>query len=326
MKPFVYILTLFISAASFAQTTILNTSNQEPVSYATIAFGNGQGIFADDEGVFIFTKEMYSDVDTLLITALGFKDQKIPTANLPKTIYMEEELSKLEEVIVEAPSNKKYKTEKIKNETHDDYFKCWLPTIESEIAVYFPNENDKVKKLAVVNFPIKTEASDWKKRNRSRAEKRPFSTLFRVQFYENNNGFPGDALSYQEITFRVTEENEKVFDLDVNKYNIYMPDNGLFISIQVLGYTDDNGKLLPNKKYKEIKGRDGEIVRIPTNFRPLLPFTDKLSGTRTFVKRIFIDNNQWNRFEKKSIYKSSLLDNGVNNYGMGIEMKIFKNE
>ncbi|MGT5494257.1 hypothetical protein ACRWC8_24490, partial [Escherichia coli] len=87
--------------------------------------------------------------------------------------------------------------------------------------------------------------------------------------------------------------------------------SGIFISLQVLGYTDDKGKLLPNKKFKEIKSRDGTIVRIPTNFRPLLPFTDKISEHKTYVKRVFINNNTWTRFEKSNNFQSTLLQSGL---------------
>ena len=96
-----------------------------------------------------------------------------------------------------------------------------------------------------------------------------------MKFYNNNEGKPGDVLSYETIVFQATEKNGDVYELDVDDYNIYVPENGIFISLQVMGYTDKNGKLLPNKKYKEIKSRAGEVIKIPTNFRPLLPFTDE---------------------------------------------------
>ena len=48
----------------------------------------------------------------------------------------------------------------------------------------------------------------------------------------------------------------------------------------------------------EIKSKTG-IVKIPTNFRPLLPFTDKVINKNTFVKRIFINGNSWVKFEKR---------------------------
>jgi len=147
----------------------------------------------------------------------------------------------------------------------------------------------------------------------------------KVNIYNNENGFPGKPLSYQNIVFRVTEKDGDEFSVDVSAYDIYIPKTGLFISIQVLGYTDSSGKLLPNKKYKEIKSREG-IVKIPTNFRPLLPFTDEIPEYNTFIKRVFLNKNQWAQFKKGSINDSSLLSAGLNNYGMGISFNIYKDE
>ena len=319
----ILILSCFLFSTTYSQTTIQDKETRFPISYATISFGNGNGIFADDDGKFIFTKKLYQDIDTLHISSLGYKDLKIATNKLSENILLESLAEELQEVIVQVKPTGKFKIENIKPTLHDDYFKCWLPTIESEIAVFFPNKNQKPKQITTLYLPIKTEASNWKERKKSTAKKRPFSTLFKVHFYENNNGFPGDILSYEKVIFRVTEKSESVFELDITENDIFIPNNGIFVSIQILGYTDKQGKLLPNKKYQEVKTRRG-IVKVSTTFRPLLPFTNEISEKRTFIKRIFLDNNKWIRYEKQNIQRSKLLAEGLNNYGMGLKMKVYQ--
>ena len=316
---------LFLTVKSYSQITLKETQTQYPVSYATISFGNGQGIFADDEGMFMFTKKLYPNVDSLFISALGYKDLKIATLNLPKTLFLETEASQLDQVTVSVKIDVKFKEETLKPFLDDDYYKCWLPTIESEIAVYFSNENSQLKKISTIYFPIALESKDWKKRKRSNADKHPFSTLFKVKFYKNNNGFPGLALTKDIIVFNAIEKNGAVFELDVTNHNLFIPENGFFVSLQVLGYTDKQGKLLPNKKYKEIKSKNG-TVKIPTNFRPLLPFTDKIPENRTYIKRVFLQANKWTRFESGSGIESSLLKSNLNNYGIGLTFKIYNDE
>ncbi|WP_298894357.1 hypothetical protein [uncultured Psychroserpens sp.] len=311
--------------SSHSQTKIIDEETKYPVSYATVSFGNGQGLFADDDGMFIFTKKLYPDVDSLYISALGYKDLSLATKDLPQTITMQIEADKLDEVVVNAKISRKFKKETIKPYLDDDYYKCWLPTIESEIAVFFPNGNEKLKKITSVLFPITLESRDWKKRKRANADKRKFSTLFKVKFYKNDNGFPGEVMTYTNIVFRATEKNGDEFELDVSEHNLFMPDNGFFVSIQVLGYTDQNGKLLPNKKYKEIKGKNG-TVKIPTNFRPLLPFTDQIDTHNTFIRRVFISGNNWVQFKKGNGIESSLLRTNLNNYGVGINYNAYKDE
>lgn len=316
-----FVLCFSISYLCIAQITISDKISKVPVSYATVSFGNGNGIFADDDGVFIFNKKLYPDIDSLFISALGYKNLDIATKNLPKQLYLEPQADELDEVIIGI--KRKYKTEKLKPYLDDDYYKCWLPTIESEIAVLFPNEGNQLKRIAAVKFPIALESKDWNKRKKSNTDKKSFSTLFKVNFYENENGKPGETLTYETIVFRATEKNGDFYELNVSEHDIFIPKEGVFISLQVLGYTDKLGKLLPNKKYKEIKGKSG-TVKIPTNFRPLLPFTNEISVNRTYIKRVFINSNNWVQFKKGNGFESSLLKNGLNNYGMGIDIHVFK--
>lgn len=320
-----FIISILFSINSTAQTTILDHESKYPVSYATISFGDGQGLFADDEGVFIFNKKLYPDVDSLYISALGFKELALTTTDLPKIIELHSEVNKLDEVVITVTRGRKFKKETIKPYLDDDYYKCWLPTIESEIAVFFPNDNEKLKKITSVLFPITLESRDWKKRKRANADKRKFSTLFKVKFYRNDSGRPGDPMTYSNIVFRATEKHGDEFELDVSEHDLFMPNNGFFVSLQVLGYTDQNGKLLPNKKYKEIKSKRG-TVKIPTNFRPLLPFTDEISEHNTFIKRVFISGNNWVQFKKGNGIESSLLRTNLNNYGVGINYNVYKDE
>ncbi|NRD20634.1 hypothetical protein HNV08_11290 [Winogradskyella eckloniae] len=317
---------LCIGQLSFAQIVIKDSISNYPVSYATISFGNGNGIFADDEGVFIFTEKLYPDIDSLFISAIGFKDLNVSTKNLPKALIMQAQSHQLDEVMLNLKKDRKFKEDKLKPSLDDDYYNCWLPTIESEIAVYFPKTTTQDQNLKTIFFPIALESKDWEKRNKKNSEKKKFSTLFKVQFYDNNNGIPGNVLTYETIVFRATEKDGDAYELNVDDYNIRVPDNGFFVSLQVLGYTNKAGKLLPNKKYKEIESKDGKIVKIPTNFRPLLPFTSEVEGKNTFIKRVFINGNNWVNFDKGNKFTSSLLDKNLFNYGIGITYKTYKDE
>ncbi|SHG46502.1 peptidase associated/transthyretin-like domain-containing protein [Winogradskyella jejuensis] len=327
LKQLNLIILFAIVLQSHAQISIVDAESKLPVSYASISFGNGNGIVADDEGIFVFTKKLYPDIDSLYISALGYKELAITVEELEPQLFLHPQADELDEVVIgvkiDRTKDKKYKTESLKPYLDDDYYKCWLPTIESEIAVYFPNEDDRLKRIAKVKFPIALESKDWKNRKKANKEKKKFSTLFKVNLYENLNGKPGRNLNTETIVFRATEQDGDYHELDIEEQNILIPEEGVFISLQVLGYTNKNGKLLPNKKYKEIKGPQG-IIKIPTNFRPLLPFTDEIDENRTYVKRVFINGNDWQAFKKGNGFQSSLLKSGLNNYGIGIDLHVFK--
>ena len=325
MHKILFIL-LFIGQITFAQITIKDSITSYPVSYATISFGNGNGLFADDEGQFLFTEKLYPDIDSLFISALGFKDLNISTHNLSSELLMQPEAHQLDAVMIGNKIDRKFKEEKLKPYLDDDYYNCWLPTIESEIAVYFPKTTSQDQKLKTVLFPIALESKDWEKRNKKNSEKKKFSTLFKVKFYANNEGIPGNVLTNATIVFRATEKEGDAYNLDVDDYNIYIPETGFFVSLQVLGYTNKEGKLLPNKKYKEIVSKTGGVVKIPTNFRPLLPFTDEIESKNTFIKRVFLNENNWVKFDKGNGLQSSLLKKDLFNYGIGLTYKTFKDE
>lgn len=301
-----------------AQMTFVKDSiTNEPVSFATISFGDGRGTFAGADGEFNFSKNKYEDIDSLFISAIGYRDVGFTTDALPKVIVLAPEASQLTEVILTAEKRGKFKKRKLKPTTHTDYFSCWLPTVESEVAVFFERQEGKSSKIAKLLLPINAEEEYRKKGNMK------FSTLFRIQFYANDNGFPGKAIKYGDIVFNVTQENDEIYELDLERFNVFIPKNGIYASIQVLGYADPQGKLIQTKKYNEIKTRRG-ITKVSTTFRPLLPFTDELGGQKTYVRRVFFNNKKWQVFDRTYNENSKLIQSGQNNYGMGALLHVYQ--
>ena len=319
MKYSFQLLMIFFVNFTIAQTiTISDSTNQEPIPYATISFGNGLGNFADEDGQFSFTKEKYSDVDSLFISAMGYAEKVVLTATLAETILLNPEVSQLSEVVVSAPKNGKFKLRKHKPVSHADIFTSWLPTVESEVAVLFKRYESKPTQISKILLPINAE-SKYKSKGKGK-----FATIFRVNFYENNKGLPGAATGYENVVFSINEKEEKIFALDVSSKSIYIPENGIFISLQVLGYANSKGRLAQTKQYREIKTARG-IQKISTSFRPLLPFSNTLISQKTYVRRIFLNNKKWQIFNKSYNQKSKLIQSGHRNYGMGAEFKVFEN-
>ncbi len=319
MKKLFPLLLLFLAQTICSQTyTVLDSVQKSPISYATISFGNGNGTFADRDGNFRFSKKWYPDIDSLYISALGHKEKALATISLPKQILLVQDVAELKEVVITAEKKRRYKTKKLPSEVHNDYFNCWLPTVESEIAVFFPKSSEKPTKIASVYLPVKVESS-----NRNASKDQSFSTLFKMQFYNNDNGYPGKRLPYEDIIFNIDNKDKPNFELNVSEYKIYIPKKGVFISIQVLGYADKDGKLQQAKKYHEVETRKG-IVKVSTTFRPLLPFTDRINGYKTFTRRIFYKNRTWQRFDREYSKNNNLIKNNNTNYGMGLKLYVYE--
>lgn len=317
MKFFLYLALLCSLPLLGQKSVILDAQNKEPVSFATISFGDGRGTFAGEDGGFLFTKKRYADIDSLFISAIGYKEVGLSTQNVPTTILLSPETNLLSEVVVSAPKRGKFKTKKLKPETHQDINACWLPTVESEVAVLFNRVEGKSSKIATLQLPINAEAQ-YKSKGKGKV-----ATVFRIQFYENESGKPGLPFPHEKIVFLVSDEEDKVFELDLLSKRIFIPENGLFASLQVLGYADKEGKLAQSKKYREIKTRAG-IKKISTAFRPLLPFSNERSGQKTFVRRVFLNNKKWQVFDERYNENSNLILGNHRNYAMGAVMHVYQ--
>ncbi|MDP5077472.1 MAG: carboxypeptidase-like regulatory domain-containing protein [Nonlabens sp.] len=298
---------------------IQDADTKEPVSFATISFGNGNGTFADGDGIFKFTQKMYTDVDTLFISSLGYKELAIPATAVPKVINLTQTTDQLETVILNAKLEGKFKNRELKPVHHDVYFDCWLPTVESEIAVRFNRVDEQPTQITTLQIPVVVEKSQVSKKGKLRA----FSTLFRVLFYDvAADGSPVRKSVYPNHTFIITEETDEIYEVNIEHLNITIPKSGLFASIQVLGYTNEKGTLIDAKKYREIKTRSG-FTKISTTYRPLLPFTETLTERDTYVRRIFLNDRAWQIFDLSYNPNSALVRSGHDNYGMGATFKVF---
>lgn len=319
MKYHLLVLVLFASHwLSAQQLQIVDATDDTPIPFATISFGNGHGSFADDDGRFSFSKKKYADIDTLFISAMGYADKKVFVETSLQKVALESEVSQLTEVIVSAAKTGKFKIRKHKPQTHTDLFACWLPTVESEVAVLFERYAEHATQISKLFLPINAE-SEYKSKGKGN-----FATIFRIQFYENLGGMPAKQIPYEDVVFSIDEKKDKIFELDVLSKSIFIPEKGIFISLQVLGYANKEGRLVDSKKYREIKTARG-VQKISTSFRPLLPFVKGLPNQRTYVRRIFLNNKKWQVFDKTYNKNSKLIQSGHSYYAMGAQYKVWEN-
>ena len=322
MKTWLSIISLFLSLINNAQDNIVVVDNEtkEGIAFVTVSFGNGNGTFADGDGVFKFSKVLYKDVDSLFISSIGYQELALSSSKITDTLFLKAKQNNLETVIINAQLTGKHKRKKKKELAHDNYHDCWLPTVESEIAVRFDRYDNAPTQIKTLKLPILLEDTQ---RSKNRKQTRRFSTMFRVVFYDvSPDGKPVRESLWPSKTFIITQEAGDVYELDIEELNINIPQEGIFASIQVLGYTTPKGELIKAKKYREFKSKYG-TQKIATTYRPLLPFTDEIEGKKTYVRRIFLNNKQWTLFDFSYNPKSKLLRSGHENYGMGAEFKVF---
>ena len=112
----VYFLFLFISFHSFSQesinATILDSTSQNPIPFATISINNNSGVISNNHGEFLlYLNKKASKKDSLIIRCLGYESKHFLIESFQDSIVLLSPKSiELDEVLV---SNKNYSTEEI---------------------------------------------------------------------------------------------------------------------------------------------------------------------------------------------------------------------
>jgi len=120
--------------------------SDSPIEFATIALQNKSiGVYSDSNGVFTISNFEYSKNDSLIISFIGYKTEKISIFDVQKDstiILLRPLVFELNEVIVEAKKIGKLKNKKLgigKKRTNDSFSSRVNTTYE--FAVLIPNSN-----------------------------------------------------------------------------------------------------------------------------------------------------------------------------------------
>jgi hypothetical protein len=147
-----------------------------------------------------------------------------------------------------------------------------------EIAVYIHlnNEENPYKHIKQVIFNLA------RKFNLNRDD---YTSIFKVNFYKiTENKEIGNPINTEDIVFASDILKSKP-KLDVSKYNIYMPENGIFVAIEFVG---------------RINPATGTIVDDVINRRiPSMNVSWKIPNSIVYEKRKFLKSgNTWQKVDK----------------------------
>lgn len=232
MKFYFLIIALFISSSLLSQNkytgVIIDKHSEKRVPFANVYLSNkNAGTYSNNHG--IFSIEANSE-DTIVISFIGYEKRCVPVKeikNFNREIYISPEKYNLDEVTIHADKKARRKkillgNSKLKKAT------TLLAHSGAEFVVYIPNN---LKTEALINEVILNL--------KSRGREIP---VFRIHIYavDEETKQPGDDLLNQDLTGMITKSrNIKKFDLQ--KYNIVMPEDGVFVGIEWIGkLTKDN--------------------------------------------------------------------------------------
>src|SRR5690606_16405849 len=316
----IVILLLFSTLRLAAQEKIriIDIESKKAIAYATVAFGEGLGGFTDEEGYFTFDKKQ-----NFTVSMLGYEALFVSEKNFKEVIELDVQPILLDEIII---SNKKGKTKSIKKKAYwknSDFFEAYNPFIANEIAVLIPNDK---KQMAVVNkiiVPIAQNPYRYIKGEFVDKYKELPYTIARIRFYSNENNEPKELLYTNEIVVNIHNTENKFFEIDLEKYSIDLPENGLFVGIEFIGFADKNEKYVYRPNFA-IKEKDGKEIRVSLPLIICIPVENKGKAETTFIRYANWEKNgeknPWNTFTKDGMVRiksEQAKKNGIMNIGLG---------
>jgi hypothetical protein len=312
------IILMLVTYSTFSQIKVIDTISNKSVSYVTITFEKNNGLYTDEDGFFSLDE---IKCDQISLSCLGYSNKKINVKSIQNnTIYLSPINYELSEVVI-SDKVRKSKTKKIKPEKHNDFMQSHRLSIGGELAMYIPNDySDNDIEFMSLTIPIVTKTISFDKSlegKSQRLKKLPFSALYKISFYANEENKPGEQFNYENITVVLDEESTKV-DVDLEDYNITLPEEGFFISLLNLGKTDEDGKLISTTPF-ESKEVDNRMVKYTRPTKPYFPVHYEENKNKTFFRYSFNDDKSWITFYKHGKKK----EGEYHNVSLGYELKIY---
>jgi hypothetical protein len=246
MKKHFLLLFFIVSVSySFAQTIlkgrILDAETNEPLQYATIeVISLRTGTIANDTGVYILAVDSQNqNLDTLEFSHLGFAKAKISVADFltlkDKTTLLKPNHVSLGEVVV---MPKKYKTVAIGIAANKPESKQISNVFNSKIGNYIANDKNQTGWIRSVSYYIDAEGHP--------------ETPFRVRIYDldKKKNCPGNDILNENLI--VSAGKSGWFTVDLTKYNLQFPINGMFVIMEWINSGDQYfyEKEMPKKNEK----------------------------------------------------------------------------
>ena len=255
--PFIILLSFNVQAQQkeTLKGKIFDAETKKPIPFCTIYYlKKNVGAVTNSLGNFNLLVENRSD--SVEVSIVGYKKKRLSISQIfqqGNTILLDQYAIKLSDVVVSQKSKKVKKTNK-----EFGFYKYYRPSFSSgngnglgEISgIYIANTIDgNPKKIIALKYAIKSNAK----------------ALVRLQLYDKNTytGLPGKTLIPKDLTVKV-KKNQNRLIVDISKYNIMMPSDGVFITLQHLGELNDDGSL--SNRYLNVSPQTQSFHKLNKSF------------------------------------------------------------
>lgn len=267
--------------------TVVSAADHKPVKFASIAIRNSKdGTYTNLSGEFTIS---CSSVDSLAISAIGYKKAIYHCVTLPDTILLKEEVVQLPEIIVSSSGQRQRSISLgLYNKKRAGAYTGAIAT-----ALYIANTERLDVHVSKVFFLLSKVSWIYSQKPKY------YKLLVRLKLYTRNeiDNSPGEELLTSNIIEEIPEkQTDIVFDIDT--LNIPFPAEGLFVALEFLGYYSNN-------QFKAFNSNDqNKYIQYKASF------TDQYSTPTSWTRLDY--ENDWRPLETGST---------VYNFNFGIEVK-----
>lgn len=294
-------------------THYLMTKQKKPIEFASIYFRE-KGTYSNEIGKFEIEIIKH---DTLYVTAIGYKLYKVSTVDLADTIFLSNDTIALKEVYVKKEKAKKCKTVKNKVINYNNFLHGFRTSAGDQIAVFVENKySDYRVKLNNITIPLYLKSINTDIFSKAQVtRKKEFKTFFKLNFYTNNDGKPGELMNEKTLILKIDEHSMSNFKIDLINYNVFLPYEGCFIVIENIGEKNQNSNTF--------KLDSDYITEANKLVLPEFQISDKINGNYTFYKNSFKFKNVW--YDVTSLNITPLSKNySHKNIGIGYELELYE--
>lgn len=233
LRSFFFLLILLLLARAGVgqvrlQGVVKSFGTSEVVPYVNIVVvGKKGGAYSDEEGRFMISVDK---TDSLVFSSVGYKRLTIAVQSIIHgQVFLQQDLTILESVTVNA-NKEKVKTKSATfgyiNTSRRSLISAGIPGIQ--FAVYIENTLRQEGYIEEFLLGIRTE-------NKAR---------IRIRLYTpSNQKGVGEEITKQNLLFDVSG-NHKSLKLDVAKYNLPFPKEGIIVAVEFLGEVGKDNNIL----------------------------------------------------------------------------------
>lgn len=280
---------LFTSSLVSQNIVVKNSQSSASISYATILYKADNSIidfdYTNENG--IFTLNSKAKYDSITFKCLGFKTLNIHKSEILNTVFLEEEVFLLNEIII--TNSNKTKILGLINEKK----KVSIGISKGlEICLFFENNDTFEKQIKSFLFHMNYRT---KKRH-----------AIRLHMYDiSKTSFePGDEILTENIVQVLDTQSHTLVSIDLTSHQVFLPPEGAFIGIEFLEFTAPEDNIFSDTASKQNNCQ--------------IHFNDKTNKSYTFIRNV-TKKDSWGNTLKNDL-KSYLKFKNVPNASFGIEI------